>query len=67
MVQRVTCLVGQLFEEVMGLEGSVPSVGVSHWREGSNALGPGVCPYGGQCLDSLTRCLSHLDGVLALS
>lgn len=53
MAQGVTWLVGKLPEKVIGLEGSVPPVGVSHWRGSSSTLEPGICPYGGWCLDSL--------------
>lgn len=37
---------GQLPKEVMGLEGSVLWVVIFLWRGSSNALGPGVFPYG---------------------
>ena len=51
--QGVTWLVVQSPEKVIGLERSVLPVGVSHWRGSRNILEPGICPYGGQCLDSL--------------
>lgn len=42
MAPDITWLLGQFPEEVMDLEGSVPTAVISLWRGSSNILGPGV-------------------------
>lgn len=64
---------GQLPEEVMGLEGSIPLLGfltgeetAIPWDQGSVLMG-GSVPRQPGWMGAWGECLSHLDGALSLS